>query len=73
MDHHATSLEAVLKEAVRREGVRKKAVAWLQDVLDKAAGKSSHQTANCVLDLVLQNANPVKDLILASCDNGTFD
>ena len=59
MEHHAD------------DGFRKKAISFLHDWLEKAAGKSTLQTATGIVELAFQDSNPVKDAFLTANVNGT--
>lgn len=59
MEHHADV-----------DAVRKKAIAFLHNLLERSAGQSSLQTAEGIVNLAFDDSNPVKDVFGAASTNG---
>ena len=59
MEHH-----------VNPDELRKKADAFLQDLLDRATAQTSQETAHSITNLAFEAGNPVRDLFLNAVPNG---
>ena len=52
------------------DAVRKKAIAYLHDLLGRCAGKSPQETAEGIVGLAFEDSNPVKDVFIAAGTSG---
>lgn len=52
------------------DAVRRKAIAYIHDLLGRCAGKSQLQTAEGIAGLAFEDSNPVKDLFVAAGTTG---
>lgn len=59
-----------MEHRVNVDEVRKKANAFLRDLLDQSTARSSEEIAHNITNLAFEDGNPVRDLFLTALPTG---